>query len=492
MLNELTIVQAHQGLLEKKFSTLELIQDCFKQIKKENKKINAFITLCEENALEQTKKVDKKIAQNEKIKILEGIPFSVKDSICTQGIRTTCASKMLENFIPPYDATVIKKLKENGAIILGKTNLDEFSMGSSTENSYFGPTKNPCDLERVPGGTSGGSAATVASQMCIASLGADMGGSIRQPAAFCGIVGFKPTYGQVSRFGLITSAPSLDQIGPMTKTIEDAEIVFQAIKGKDPFDSTSAEFQITNSIRQLADQIPNKSKIQNQKSKIKIGIPKEYFIEGLDQEVKKSIENEIKRLEKKEIEFIEVNLPHTQYALACYYLIMMSEASANLERYDGIRYSRWQVVDSRWQTLSDVYFKTRAQGFGNEVKRRIMLGTYALSKGYYDQYYLKAQKIRALIKKDFDQAFEKVNFLIAPTTPTPAFKLNEKTQDPLQMYLSDIFTVPVNLAGLPAISIPVKNACSNLPIGFQIIGKQFEDERMLEFGKIIEKSNYES
>ena len=532
MLNHLTITQAHQGLIEKKFSAFELTKACLNQIKKMDDKIHAFVTVCEKEASEQAEKVDNKINQGKEINILEGIPIAIKDNICTQGIRTTCSSKMLENFIPPYDATVIKKLKQAGAIILGKTNMDEFAMGSSTENSAFGPTKNPHDLERVPGGTSGGSAAAVAADMCIAALGSDMGGSIRQPSAFCGVVGLKPTYGVVSRFGLITSAPSLDQIGPITKTVEDAEILLDVIKGRDGLDSTSCSLPrgvLTegglgeNARTEREIKIPNsKFQIQNPKFKIqnlKIGIPKEYFIKGTDKEVEKKVREGIKKLEKMGAEIIEVSLPHTKYALAAYYLIMPSEISANLARYDGIKYG-FSAVDMRInmrmfandnanrltdtysktkaqgkdikcqmsnvKCLLDVYLQTRAQGFGDEVKRRIMLGTYSLSAGYYDQYYLKAQKVRALIKKDFDQVFEKVDVLITPTTPTPAFKIGEKTADPIQMYLSDIFTVTANLAGLPAISVPIvsrQSSVVSLPIGLQIIGKQFDEKSILKVAK---------
>jgi aspartyl-tRNA(Asn)/glutamyl-tRNA(Gln) amidotransferase subunit A len=510
MLNKLTITQAHQGLVEKKFTAVELTKACLDQIKKMDNKIHAFNTVCGEEALEEAERVDDKIAKGNpstgsgiiskgnlstssgNIRILEGIPIAVKDNICTQGIRTTCSSKMLENFISPYDATVIKKLKQAGAIILGKTNMDEFAMGSSTENSYFGPTRNPHDLERVPGGSSGGSAAAVAANMCIAAIGSDTGGSIRQPASFCGVVGLKPTYGMVSRFGLIAMASSLDQIGVLTKTVEDAEILLDIIKGKDEMDSTSVEPEVTK----LRSYEVTKSDLKN----LKLGIPKEYFIKGIDSEVEKEVRKGIKKLEKIGAKIIEVSLPHTKYALAVYYLVMPSEVSANLARYDGIRYgySNVKCQMSNVKCLSDVYFQTRAQGFGDEVKRRIMLGTYSLSAGYYDQYYLKAQKVRSLIKKDFDQVFEKVDLLVTPTAPTPAFKIGEKIDDPIKMYLSDIFTVPVNLAGLPAISVPVTNfqdssnqslvASSQLPVGLQIIGKQFDEKLILKVAEAYQQS----
>lgn len=483
-MNDLTIIQAHQGLKEKKFSAKELTRACLNQIEKMDNKIHAFITVCQKEAMKQAEEIDKKISQKKEIGILEGIPVAVKDNICTKKIRTTCASKMLENFISPYDATVIKKLKEAGAVILGKTNMDEFAMGSSTETSYFGPTKNPLDFEKVPGGSSGGSAAAVAADMCIAAIGSDTGGSIRQPASFCGVVGMKPTYGIVSRFGLIAMASSLDQIGPITKTVEDAEILLDIIKGKDPLDSTSVAPRIRN--HEL--QITNKSQIQTSRQtlNIKVGIPKEYFIEGIDKEVEKQIKEGVEKLKKIGAEIIEVSLPHTKYALAVYYLVMVSEASANLARYDGVRYGYSEIRNpkSGIRNSSDVYLKTRAQGFGDEVKRRIMLGAYSLSAGYYDQYYLKAQKVRNLIKKNFDRVFERMDILITPTTPTPAFKIGEKIDDPIKMYLSDIFTVPVNLAGLPAISIPTTNPL----IGLQIIGKQFDDKTVLRIAGILGKS----
>jgi len=402
-----------------------------------------------------------------------GIPMAVKDNILIADLPCTAGSKILENYIAPYDATVIKKLRDAGAIFLGKTNMDEFAMGSSTENSGFFPTKNPHDLSRVPGGTSGGSAAAVAADDCCYALGSDTGGSIRQPASFCGVVGLKPTYGAVSRYGLISFASSLDQIGLFAKTAEDAKIIFEAIKGKDELDSTSAE--------------PNfKSKILNLKS-VKIGIPKEYFIEGMEIEVEKIIKNAIKKIEALGVKIEKISLPHSKYALACYYIICTSEASANLARYDGIRYGCKSQIKSQIQNLTEVYLENRGQGFGTEVKRRIMLGTYALSTGYYEAYYLKAQKVRTLIKQDFDKAFEKIDFVLTPTSPTPAFKLGEKTKDLLQMYLSDIFTVPVSLAGIPALSLPIGKT-QGLPVGLQIIGKPFQEKKILNFANYLEKN----
>ena len=467
-MNNLTITQAHKGLLEKKFSALELTKFFLNKIKKEDRKISSFITVTDDLALSQAKEVDKLISAGKKIPILAGVPVAVKDNILVERIKATCASKILENYVAPYDATCIKKLKELGAVILGKTNLDEFAMGSSTEHSAFFPTKNPHDLTRVPGGTSGGSAAAVAANLSCYALGSDTGGSIRQPASFCGVVGLKPTYGAVSRYGLIAFASSLDQIGPITKTAEDAQIVFNAISGKDELDSTSVE----------------SPKIENYKLKIenlRIGIPKEYFIKGMDSEVEKIVKQAIKKIEEMGAKIEEISLPHTEYALPIYYIIMPSEASANLARYDGIRYG---LSKSNGDLLS-VYLKSRAEGFGDEVKRRIMLGTYALSAGYYDAYYLKAQKVRTLIRHDFDKAFNKVDAIFTPTSPFTAFKLGEKIKDPLSMYLSDIFTASVNLVGLPAVSVPI-GFKGKLPVGLQIIGKSFEENKILEISKIYE------
>ncbi len=475
-LRKLTISQAHQGLLKKKFSALELTKAFLDRIKKVDKEISAYLTVTEKLALSQAKKIDDLISVGRNISVLAGIPLAVKDNILIEGIKLSCASKILEDYIAPYDATCIEKLKKLGAVILGKTNLDEFAMGSSTENSAFFPTKNPYDLTRVPGGTSGGSAAAVAADLCCYALGSDTGGSIRQPASFCGVVGLKPTYGAVSRYGLVAFASSLDQIGPITKTAEDAKIVFEAISGKDPKDSTSVESKTPNP----KPQIP----------KLKIGVPKEYFIKGMDPEVEKVIKTAIKKFENLGAKIEKVSLAHTKYALATYYLITNSEASANLARYDGIKYglssslSLSQGEGSNVKTLLDVYLQSRAEGFGDEVKRRIMLGTYALSAGYYDAYYLRAQRVRTLIKEDFDKAFQKVDIILTPTSPTPAFKIGEKIKDPLLMYLSDIFTVSPNLVGLPAVSIPV-GFVGKLPVGLQIIGKPFEENKILKIGQVI-------
>ncbi|MDI6591759.1 MAG: Asp-tRNA(Asn)/Glu-tRNA(Gln) amidotransferase subunit GatA [Patescibacteria group bacterium] len=476
-LTDLTIKEAHQGLVKKEFSALELTKAYLDKIEKENKEIFAFLTVNEDLALSQAKKIDDFIAEGKKISILAGIPCAIKDNILVKDIKCTAGSKILENYIAPYDATVIKKLKNQEAVILGKTNLDEFAMGSSTENSAFGPTRNPHDKSRVPGGSSGGSAAAVAGNLCCFALGSDTGGSIRQPASFCGVVGLKPTYGAVSRYGLVAFASSLDQIGPITKIVEDAKIVFDAIKGKDEMDSTSlnSKFKIQKSKLQI--------KIQN----LRIGIPKEYFVKGIDPEVEKVIKGAIKKYTELGAKIEEVSLPHTEYALPAYYIISSSEASANLARYDGIKYgySKFKIQYSKFKSLLDVYLKTRGNGFGDEVKRRIMLGAYALSAGYYEAYYLRAQRVRTLIKEDFKEAFQKVDFILTPVSPTPAFKLGEKITDPLTMYLSDIFTVSVNLAGLPAVSIPCGKV-GNLPVGLQIIGRAFEEEKILKIGKLLE------
>lgn len=463
----LTITQAHQWLKKKEFSAVELCKAHLDRIKKKDKNISAFLTVNESLALNQAKEIDDLISSGGKISSLSGIPCAIKDNILVEGVKCTAGSKILGNYIAPYSATVVKKIKDAGAVILGKTNLDEFAMGSSTENSGFKVTRNPHDLSRVPGGSSGGSAACVAADMSVFSLGSDTGGSVRQPACFCGVVGLKPTYGAVSRYGLIAFASSLDQIGPITKTVEDAKIVFEAISGKDALDSTNIEWKKT------ADW---KLKIKN----LRIGVPKEYFIKGIDKDVDKIVRGAIKKYEKMGAKIVEVSLPHTQYALPAYYIISPSEASANLARYDGVRYG-YSVKETK--SLLDGYLKTREQGFGKEVRRRIMLGTYVLSSGYYEAYYLRAQKIRTLIKDDFDKAFKKVDVILTPTSPTPAFKIGEKAKDPLSMYLSDIFTVSVNLAGLPALSLPI-GYVGKLPVGLQIIGRIFEENKILEVGKI--------
>ncbi|MBI2013255.1 MAG: Asp-tRNA(Asn)/Glu-tRNA(Gln) amidotransferase subunit GatA [Candidatus Colwellbacteria bacterium] len=464
----MTIKGFHEGLVDKKFSAVEAIGGFYRTIHAKDKDIHAFLSLNKDSALQTAKVIDARIAKGEKLGILAGIPLAIKDNILISGEPATAASRILEKYSAAYDATVISKLREEGAIFLGKTNLDEFAMGSSTENSAYGPTKNPHDIIRVPGGSSGGSAAAVAADMALGALGSDTGGSIRQPAAFCGVVGLKPTYGAVSRYGLIAMASSLDQIGPFAKTVEDTEILFKAIVGKDELDATSHHTDYTN----------GRNKIKN----LRVGIPKEYFAEGLDSEVGDEVQKVIAALKSAGIKFKSISLPHTRYALSVYYIIMPAEVSTNLARYDGIRYGERQSADN----LFELYKKNKGVGFGAETKRRVILGTFVLSAGYYDAYYTKAQKVRTLISNDFDKVFGEVDMVIAPTTPTLPFKLGEKTKDPLQMYLSDIYTIPANLAGLPGVSIPVKGRDGKLPVGFQLIGKKWREADILSMGRFYE------
>lgn len=464
--NQLTINEAHRLLKTKQLSSVELTKAYLERIHQVEPKVHALVTITDELALKQAQKADELIATGD-INPLSGIPVLIKDVICTKGIRTTCSSKMLENFVPPYDATVVERLSNCGAVILGKANMDEFAMGSSTENSAFFTTHNPWDLSRVPGGSSGGSAAAVAVGETIYALGSDTGGSIRQPAGFCSVTGLKPTYGRVSRYGLVAFASSLDQIGPITQDVTDCALVLNAIADYDSRDSTSVPYPTPDYTQCLTANIKG----------LRIGVPKEYFVEGMQTEVKKAIRTAINKLKElgARVDW-EVSLPHTPYALAVYYIIAPSEASANLARYDGVKYGfSYQDTDSMWEAME----KTRQYGFGAEVKRRIMLGTYALSAGYYDAYYLKAQKVRTLIRQEFDQAFEKFDALVTPTSPTVPFKIGEKVDDPLQMYLSDVCTLPINIAGLPAISIPA-GFTDGLPIGMQIIGKPFSEETLLK------------
>lgn len=474
-LAKLTIKEAHEKLKKREISAVELAQAALSEIKKKDEKISAFLTLTPELALEQAKKVDERIAAGESISLLAGVPAAVKDNILIEDVKCTAASKILENYVAAYDATVIKKLKSAGAVIVGKTNLDEFAMGSSTENSAFKPTRNPVDIERVPGGSSGGSAAAVKADECVYALGSDTGGSIRQPAGFCGVVGLKPTYGAVSRYGLMAMASSLDQIGPLAKTAEDAAYIFEAIAGTDENDATS---QSKRRVFKADDVLSEPLNFK----KLKIGIPKEYFVEGLDPETEKAVRAAIQKFEDVGADVKEVSLPSTSYALACYYIVMPAEVSANLARYDGVKYGYLNEKSN----LLESYLATRQHGFGKEVRRRIMLGTYVLSAGYYDAYYLKAQKVRALIKKDFESAFKEVDVIMTPTSPSPAFKFGEKTADPLAMYLADIYTVPVNLAGVPAISIPCGGGGS-LPIGLQIIGRHFDEKTILKTALAYER-----
>jgi aspartyl-tRNA(Asn)/glutamyl-tRNA(Gln) amidotransferase subunit A len=469
-LKKLTIKKIREGLLEKEFSAEELCTAYLKNIKEKDGDISAFLNVANDSALSQAKSVDEMIFQGKEIPLLAGVPVAVKDNILAEGMKCTASSKILENYTAPYDATVVKKIKEQNCVILGKTNMDEFAMGSSTENSAFKTTKNPNDLTRVPGGSSGGSAAAVAADFCAFALGSDTGGSIRQPASFCGVVGLKPTYGAVSRYGVMAMASSLDQIGPITKTVEDCRLVFDVIKGRDPMDSTSVEPKIENC----------KLEIKN----LRVGVPKEYFIKGMDTQVENLVREAIKKYESAGIRVEEISLPHTEYALAAYYIIMPAEVSANLARYDGIKYG---LSKSLGKELIDVYLQSRREGFGAEVRRRIMLGTYTLSAGYYDAYYSRAQKVRTLIKEDFKKVFGKVDAILTPVSPTPAFKIGEKTEDPLTMYLSDIFTISINLAGVPAISVPC-GKINQLPVGLQIIGRPFEEDKIFGLGEFFEKA----
>ncbi|HBL11421.1 MAG TPA: Asp-tRNA(Asn)/Glu-tRNA(Gln) amidotransferase GatCAB subunit A [Cyanobacteria bacterium UBA11162] len=472
-----SIHELHQQLIKKERSSVEITQEALERIQALEPKLRSFLHITSEYALEQARQVDAKIAAGEEIGLLAGIPIGIKDNMCTKGIPTTCASRILENFVPPYESTVTQKLKDMGAVMVGKANLDEFAMGSSTETSGYQVTANPWDLSRVPGGSSGGSAAAVAAEECVVALGSDTGGSIRLPASFCGIVGMKPTYGLVSRYGLVAYASSLDQIGPFGRTVEDAAILLGAIAGYDPNDATSLKVEIPDYTQFLQPNLKSKG--------IKIGIIKETFGEGLDPVVAEVINKAIEHLKGLGAEVQEISCPRFRYGLPAYYIIAPSEASANLARYDGVKYGfRTENADN----LLSMYKKTRASGFGAEVKRRIMLGTYALSAGYYDAYYLKAQKVRTLIKQDFENAFKDVDVLVCPTAPTTAFKAGEKTADPLTMYLSDLMTIPVNLAGLPGMSIPCGFDAQGLPIGMQLISNVLREDRLFEVAYAYEQS----
>jgi len=473
-LHQLTIKEAQEKLQKKEISCQELTRSCIIQIENTEEQLHAFLAKNFDQALAQAKKVDKKIKQGEKLKPLEGIPCSIKDIICTKGIRTTAASKMLQNYEPLFDATVIEKIKDAGAIILGKNNCDAWAHGSSTENSDFGPTHNPWDITRVPGGSSGGSAVSVAADQVIFALGTDTGGSIRLPASFCGIVGLKPTYGRVSRYGAIAMGSSLDIIGPMTKTVEDAAIVLQIIAGTDKKDSTTPAVKVPDYSQALQKGIKG----------LKIGIPKQALGQGLDPQVKTLFEISVKELEKLGAKTKEIEMPYLDYGLAVYYIIMPAEVSSNLGRYEGIRYGR-PAKDAA--DLMEIYTKSRAQGFNPENKRRIMIGTYTLSAGYYDAYYKKAMQVRTLIKKEFENALNKVDLILMPTAPSPAFKLGEKTDDPMQMYLADIYTINLNLAGVPGISIPCGFA-NGLPVGMQLIGPQFGEEKIFQVANAYEQA----
>ena len=477
-LNELTIKQASEKLAKKEITSVELTEACLACIAETDKSINALITICEQEALEAAKQADERIAKGEKGKLL-GVPYVAKDNILTKGIRTTAASKILDNYIAPYDATIIKKLKKAGAVLLGKANLDEFAHGSSGENSAYGPTKNPWDLERVAGGSCSGPGAAVAADMCLFALGTDTGGSIRCPASFCGVIGLKPTYGRSSRFGLIAMTSSTDVPGPLTKTAEDAAIVLKTMAGHDKNDATTPEIKADDYINKINQNIKG----------LKIGIPREYFVKGMNKQVEQAVKDAIKKFEEMGAEIVEVSLPYTKYAVPVYYIITPSEISSNLARHDGIRYgltaltpsssparaSREKGVNENTpKNLMEVYLKSRGKGFGAEAKRRIMLGTYALSAGYYDSYYLQAQKVRTKIREELDRVLSQVDVLATPTSPNTAFKIGAKSEDPLEMYLEDVFVSSASLAGLPAMSIPCGFA-DGLPVGMQIIGKRFDE-----------------
>lgn len=474
-LHQFTIAEAHKLLREKQITSVELTTACLEHISHVEDKVHSCVTVNEEMALEQARAADKLLQNGNGTTALTGIPVLIKDNMCTRGMRTTCSSRMLENFIPPYDACVVEKLKDENSVILGKTNMDEFAMGSSTENSGFFPTHNPWDIDRVPGGSSGGSAVAVASDEAMFALGSDTGGSIRQPAGFCNVVGLKPTYGRVSRYGLVAFASSLDQIGPLSKSVSDCACIMNTIAGHDSRDSTSVPHPVPNYMQALKPDLKS----------LRIGIPREYFVEGMQESVKNNIIAAIQTLEQlgASIDW-EASLPHTKYALSAYYIIAPSEASANLARYDGFKYG---FSHPEAKTIWEQMEKTKGRGFGPEVKRRIMLGTYSLSAGYYDAYYLKAQKVRTLIKQEFDKAFQQYDVLVTPTSPTVPFKIGERIDDPIQMYLADVCTLPINIAGVPAISIPGGFA-DGLPTGLQIIGKHFDEETILRVAYAYEQA----
>jgi len=473
-LASLTIDAARSAIQEGRTTALALAEEHYARIQQEDGQIGAFLTLSKERALEQADRIDRMAAEGKALPPLAGVPVGIKDVMSTRGVRTTAGSKILQNYIPPYDCTAVARMEAAGAVILGKMNCDEFAMGSSNENSAYHPVRNPRDLSRVPGGSSGGSAAAVAAGMAVVTLGSDTGGSIRQPASFCGVVGLMPTYGRVSRYGLIAFASSLDHIGPLTKTVRDAATVLRTIAGRDPMDATSADVPVPDYVAELDKPVRG----------MKIGVAKEYFGDGLDDEVRGAVEAAIDKLKGLGCEIVPVSLPHTPYAIPTYYLIATAEASANLARYDGVRYSyRARGV----KTLSEMYRRSRDEGFGAEVKRRIMLGTYALSAGYYDAYYLKAQKVRTLLTRDFEEAFCKVDAIVTPTSPTAAFRLGEKSNDPLAMYLADIYTVTADLAGIPGISVPCGETREKLPIGLQILGRHFDESAILRIAHAYEQ-----
>jgi len=475
-IHRLSLYELQEQFTAGEVTAAEIVRAYGLRIGQVESKVKAYITQTKDAAVQQAGALDASLKGWRKTLPLMGMPLAIKDNICTEGVLTTCASRMLGNFVPPYDATVIAKLRAQGYVLLGKTNLDEFAMGSSTENSAVGPSRNPWNLECVPGGSSGGSAAAVAADECAAALGSDTGGSIRQPAAFCGVVGLKPTYGRVSRYGLIAFASSLDQIGPITKDVRDAAFLLGVIAGHDPLDSTSADIPVPDYLRALK---------KKDLKKLKVGVPVEFFAEGLDPDVEQAVRAAIQELKVLGGEIKEIQLPRTDAAIAIYYVIATAEASSNLARYDGVKFG---LRAKETKDLLDLYLKTRQEGFGLEVKRRIMLGTYVLSAGYYDAYYGKAQAVRTLIRQDFETAFQEVDLIVTPVTPTPAFKFGAKSDDPLQMYLSDIFTISANLAGVPAISLPCGFSRDGLPIGLQLIGRPFEEETLLRAAYAYEQN----
>jgi aspartyl-tRNA(Asn)/glutamyl-tRNA(Gln) amidotransferase subunit A len=472
-LDILTIEAAREAVQQKQTTAKALAESFYAKIASVDPKIGAYLTLSKERAFAQAEKIDRIADRGDELPPLAGVPLGIKDVMMTRGIRTTAGSKVLKDFIAPYDCTAVQRLEDAGAIVLGKLNCDEFAMGSSNENSGFHPVHNPRDLSRVPGGSSGGSAAAVAAGTAVATLGSDTGGSIRQPAALCGVVGLMPTYGRVSRYGLIAFASSLDHIGPLTKSVKDAAIVLKTIAGRDPMDSTSADIPVPNYLEEIGRDVKG----------MKIGIADEYLGEGLDPDIRAAVERSIEQLKTAGCEVVRVSLPHTKYAIPTYYLVATAEASSNLARFDGVRYTH---RSAEAKTLGEMYRRSRDEGFGMEVKRRIMLGTYALSAGYYDAYYLKAQKVRTLLAQDFEQAFQKCDAIVTPTTPTPAFKLGEKSDDPVEMYLNDIYTVTADLVGIPGISIPCGVTRENLPIGLQILGKHFDEGKILRLAHVVE------
>ena len=472
--HELSASSIKEKIINREISAQEVVEDLFEWIALKEPSVKAYISLDKEGALLKAKQIDEKLSNSGKVGLLAGIPVAIKDNICTSGMKTTCASKILEDFTPPYDAFVVKRIKEEDAVIIGKTNLDEFAMGSSNENSAFHVTRNPWNTDCIPGGSGGGSAAAVTANMAFMALGSDTGGSVRQPSSFCGNVGFKPTYGRISRYGLVAFASSLDQIGSVTKDVSDAALLLQVVSGHDAYDSTSANLGVPDYI----------AGINSTNDNLRIGVPKEFFGKGLNPEIKNAVTNALEIYKKNGAEIVDLSLPHCGYAVATYYIIATAEASSNLARYDGVRYGHRSQLSE--DNIIDMYSRVRAEGFGSEVKRRILLGNYVLSAGFYEAYYMKASKVRNLIKDDFEDAFKKVDCIISPTCPSPAFKIGEKVTDPLEMYLSDIYTIPANLVGIPGISIPCGFTTTGLPIGMQIMGKHFEEEKILKIAKLFE------